>query len=129
MQRTIAATPLVALAVVSQIGCMPPEPARAPANELYARASLDLDCPMPWLRVIDVDERVKGVDGCGRRAVYVELCQEATASCVWWNDTGPSFVVAQTSMPAVETPPPRAPSPSPSAPPASGQPEPPTRWR
>lgn len=91
----------VAITLVTLAGCVAPEPARAPIAELAARASLDLQCPMPSLQLLEVDDRVKGVDGCGKRAIYVEVCQDASGRCAWWNDTSPALVLVVPLPPAI----------------------------
>jgi hypothetical protein len=110
MQTSRAGAVLAALSLAS-ISCAPPAPARAPLNELAARASFDLDCASPWLRLTDIGERVKGVDGCGKRATYVELCQLGDATCAWWNNT----VAGSSSF----GPPPGAAARAPEAPPTA----------
>jgi hypothetical protein len=55
--------------------------------ELRARAAFDLDCPRKKIHVVEIDDRTKGVTGCGERATYVESCQNATGlwnrQCTW----------------------------------------------
>jgi hypothetical protein len=48
--------------------------AAATLEQLRRRASFDLDCPEGELEVVELDERTKGVRGCGRRATYIEHC-------------------------------------------------------
>jgi hypothetical protein len=68
------------------IGCSPPALTRAPLSQLAARATFDLECPTEWLRLTNIDDGVKGVDGCGRRATYVEICRDVDSVCVWWTN-------------------------------------------
>src|SRR5262245_50827737 len=69
--------------------CMPPAPP-ATLGQLQARASFDLGCPYPELRLFHFDDRAKGVSGCGRRLTYVEVCDERRGACTWMLDT-PSY--------------------------------------
>jgi len=102
-------------------GCASAVPSRAPLSELAARASYELDCAPQWLRLTNIDERIKGVDGCGRRAVYVELCEWADAACFWWSNAAfpppglgprigqlPFAMGAQEGISPSPAPPPRA---------------------
>jgi len=56
---------------------------------LVKRASFDLGCAEP-LGVTNIDDRTRGVRGCGRQATYVQLCDApvdvVTRSCVWLKD-------------------------------------------
>jgi hypothetical protein len=53
------------------------------------RASFDLDCTEP-LGVTNIDDKTRGVRGCGRQATYVELCDAPVGivrrTCVWVKD-------------------------------------------
>jgi hypothetical protein len=117
---------VVAASLAMLFGCAPPEPARAPLNELASRAAYELDCPAQWLRLTDIDERVKGVDGCGKRATYVEVCQGAGA-CSWWNNTSPAPGAFQGSAASPAQPYPAQPA-SPYSPQPTN-PASPARWR
>lgn len=68
---------LVAVALAVPAGCCTAlyNTAGASPEQLVARASFDLDCPRDQLVVVDLDARTRGVNGCGRRATYVEQCQ------------------------------------------------------
>jgi hypothetical protein len=56
---------------------------------LVKRASFDLDCTEP-LGVTNIDDKTRGVRGCGRQATYVELCDAPVGivrrTCVWVKD-------------------------------------------
>jgi hypothetical protein len=40
---------------------------------LAQRASFDFNCPQQQLRLVDMGDRlVRGVEGCGRRATYIQ---------------------------------------------------------
>ena len=41
--------------------------------QLKTRASLDLDCPETHLDVKTIDSGTRRVEGCGKRAIYVEI--------------------------------------------------------
>ena len=73
--------------VVLAAGCAPPT-ARASLTALQARASFDLACPQPWLRLVHFDGRAKGVTGCGRQLSYVEACEllDGELVCTWEAD-------------------------------------------
>ena len=55
-------------------------------RRLVARAASDLDCPKP-LDITPLDEATRIVNGCGRRATYVEICDgpgdSVTRRCTW----------------------------------------------
>lgn len=58
----------------------------ATTSQLLRRASFDLDCAEASLRVVELDNRTRGVDGCGRRASYVETCrsnEHGNYDCTW----------------------------------------------
>jgi hypothetical protein len=44
----------------------------ATVDQLKARAAFDLDCNS--VTVVEIDDRTRGVEGCGQRATYVENC-------------------------------------------------------
>jgi hypothetical protein len=46
----------------------------APVENLVARAQFDLSCPEQEIRVTKIDDRTRGITGCGRRATYIEVC-------------------------------------------------------
>lgn len=51
-------------------------------SQLRTRASFDLDCPKSQIKTVTIDERTRGVKGCGQRATYVHQCEPIT-----WNGT------------------------------------------
>jgi hypothetical protein len=56
----------------------------ASAEALTRRAAFDLNCDASQLVYQPIDSRTRGVAGCGRRATYVETCQDQFASnCTW----------------------------------------------
>jgi hypothetical protein len=65
------------------LGCGPNE------AQLRSRAAYDLRCPEAQLQLTKLDKRTRGVDGCGRRATYVWVCQGATgdSGCTWMMNT------------------------------------------
>lgn len=44
----------------------------ANTDQLRARAAFDLQCDQAQLQVVDIDDRTKGVTGCGHQATYVK---------------------------------------------------------
>ena len=42
--------------------------------DLGRRASFDLNCPEGQIRTVDLGGGSQGVEGCGKRATYVEKC-------------------------------------------------------
>ena len=57
----------------------------ATLEQLRSRASFDLGCPANQLDVVEIDQRTRGVRGCGKQATYVESCTTADRStgCTW----------------------------------------------
>jgi hypothetical protein len=53
------------------------------SDQLKSRASFDFDCPKSSIRTVTIDDRTKGVTGCGRRAVYIQTC----SPCTWVMNT------------------------------------------
>jgi hypothetical protein len=56
--------------------------------ELRARAAFDLECPRKQIHVVELDDRTKGVTGCGERATYIESCDRVgpwgvRSDCTW----------------------------------------------
>jgi hypothetical protein len=58
-----------AATVLSLVAC-----GGATADQLRARAAFDLNCPQSQVNVVELDERTRGVRGCGQQATYVENC-------------------------------------------------------
>ncbi|MEQ9501794.1 MAG: hypothetical protein RIT81_33290 [Deltaproteobacteria bacterium] len=48
---------------------------RASHEQLLARASFDLECDASALEVVQIDDKTRGVKGCGQRATYVSTCE------------------------------------------------------
>ena len=59
---------LVTAIVLVSSGC------HASATQLRNRAAFDLHCPASQLRVQRIDDRTRGVIGCGQQVTYVESC-------------------------------------------------------
>jgi hypothetical protein len=60
----------------------------ASEEQLRARAAFDLKCTDAQLSVVEIDDRTRGVIGCGGRATYVESCSRYGQSggktgCTW----------------------------------------------
>jgi hypothetical protein len=88
-----------------------PRTARASLQQLQMRASFDLSCPGDWLRLYHLDERIKGVEGCGRRLTYVESCELVgdEVACMWRLDVpGNPALRPPEAPPTVPSPPPPA---------------------
>ncbi len=56
-------------------------------EQLRARAAFDLQCKQGAIRIVEIDDRTRGVTGCGQRATYVESCNGSVGSlagdCTW----------------------------------------------
>jgi hypothetical protein len=84
--------------------CAQPKATRSPDEvAVRQRAAFDLRCEDPKLRLVMMDARTIGAEGCGRRATYTNTCTErdrdnpiATDSCTWVQTSAP------TSDPAVK---------------------------
>jgi hypothetical protein len=63
-----------------------------PRDRLLKRAAFDLHCTKDEMSVTKLDEKTRGVRGCGRQATYVEMCDAAPTSmlrtCSWVMDSG-----------------------------------------
>jgi hypothetical protein len=81
------------LGLAPMLGACFPGPA-AKVQQLRARASFEMQCSAKDLRVVDMDEQTKGVEGCGRRLTYVEMCDERPDGwhCTWVINSPPCAV-------------------------------------
>jgi hypothetical protein len=53
-------------------------------DKLLKRAAFDLKCTKDELSVTKLDERTRGVRGCGRQATYVRSCSDDyNINCTW----------------------------------------------
>lgn len=64
----------------------------ATQEQLRRRAAFDLACDEAQLEVVELDPRTRGVQGCGRRATYVEQCKPCAngylgCECTWLMNT------------------------------------------
>jgi hypothetical protein len=67
--------------VVASGGC---GSAAAQKEKLLKRAAFDLKCTKDELSVTKIDERTRGVRGCGRQATYLRSCTDPYgANCTW----------------------------------------------
>ena len=64
-------TTVVLTALVVGTGCA----TGATADQLRDRAAFDFDCSQQHLTLHEIDDQTIGVDGCGKRATYVEVCR------------------------------------------------------
>ena len=87
-------------------------------DTLRSRASFDLRCPAPQLRVTELDNRTAGVEGCGQRATYIYNSPANT-----WVLNSPAAEQPGDQLPPGAPPPPAAPPPEP--PPGAPPPPPP----
>lgn len=59
----------------------------ATIEQLQSRAAFDLNCPKHQLNIIELDERTRGVTGCGQQVTYIESCNQDTngmdSNCTW----------------------------------------------
>ena len=90
-----ALTLLAAGSFAAAAGCATAGPSAAERRkdrQLVKRAAFDLDCPTEPVSITRIDEKTRGVRGCGRQATYVELCDgpadNVTRSCVWVMNNG-----------------------------------------
>ena len=62
----------------------------ATEDQLRARAAFDMRCNGESLRIVTIDNRTKGVEGCGQRATYVEQCNDPVngTGCTWVMNNG-----------------------------------------
>ena len=54
-----------------------------PSAQLVQRASFDMHCPRNQIRIVEIDDRTDGVQGCGQRATYIEVCEGSFGDCTW----------------------------------------------
>jgi len=56
----------------------------ATEEQLRARAAFDLECREESLHIVEIDEKTRGVRGCGQHATYVEHCTAGNGGdCTW----------------------------------------------
>ena len=60
--------------------------------QLKSRAAFDFDCNESQLVLHKIDDRTRGVTGCGHRATYVEVCNACAngyqgCDCSWLLNT------------------------------------------
>jgi hypothetical protein len=59
----------------------------AQESDLLKRASFDLSCPESSIQTVDLGTDTKGVQGCGKKATYVERCNgqrgNMLTTCSW----------------------------------------------
>lgn len=60
----------------------------ATGEQLARRAAFDLQCDEQALTVVELDDRTRGVAGCGQRVTYVEQCKPCAngyvgCECTW----------------------------------------------
>ncbi|HEY7371041.1 MAG TPA: hypothetical protein VIF57_02610 [Polyangia bacterium] len=74
----------VSIAAVVVVGCATGPTSR---DKLLKRAAFDLHCTKDELSVSKIDDRTRGVRGCGRQATYVQSCDghygAASFNCTW----------------------------------------------
>jgi hypothetical protein len=68
---------LLTWSMTAVVGCS------ATKDQLLKRAAFDLGCTKDEMRVTRIDQRTRGVRGCGKQATYIESCDSARASCTW----------------------------------------------
>ena len=99
---------LIAILVAVSVGC------GATRDQLVRRASYDMSCPETQIQVYEIDNRTRGVQGCGQRATYIESCTDparASNTCTWvLNSDANRGPQQQASAPPA--PPPPAPTPT-----------------
>jgi hypothetical protein len=62
----------------------------ATEDQLRARAAFDMRCNQEGLRIVTIDSRTKGVEGCGQHATYIEQCNDPVngTGCTWVMNNG-----------------------------------------
>ena len=60
----------------------------ATEDQLRTRAAFDMKCTDAPLQVVEIDDRTRGVIGCGQRNTYVESCTRygqttGKTGCTW----------------------------------------------
>ncbi len=60
---------------MAALGCSLGCATTATESQLRKRAAFDFECQEEALDVVELDERTRGVAGCGKRATYVEMCE------------------------------------------------------
>ena len=128
MKSCFGRAAVVLLIGAAASGCAFPPAATVP--QLLGRATIDLQCPYPYVTIYPIDRLSKLAAGCGRRLVYFELCQHVTEgyACTWRLESSPVFGVSQPASPiSCPAAPPTAPCsasalspPSAAAPPTAG---------
>jgi hypothetical protein len=63
----------MALSMVLLAACAEEKPAQHP---IVGMAQFDLNCPREQLRYFQIDSGTWGVDGCGQRTKYVQICRQ-----------------------------------------------------
>ena len=60
-------------------------------DRLLKRAAFDLNCTKDELSITKLDDRTRGVRGCGHKATYIETCDGPPTSfvrnCTWVMNT------------------------------------------
>ena len=74
----------------------------ATEDQLRARAAYDFQCKAADLEIVSIDDRTRGVSGCGRRSTYVESCSRvgdfgAKSDCTWVENSEQKKVEAKGS--------------------------------
>jgi hypothetical protein len=81
-------TMLMAAAFFGVAGCATGPTSR---DKLLRRAAFDLNCTKDEMSVTKLDERTRGVRGCGRQATYVQSCDAPPTAivrnCTWVMNT------------------------------------------
>ena len=96
-----AATTCVALLALA--GCASAKPATE--SQLRARASFELFCHPSYVQTYELGEHMRGVVGCGNRAVYIEHCHpvgDGRRACFW--EPGPTATAAPPPAPEAPRP-------------------------
>ncbi len=102
LKRSRAGLALIGGAAFALVGCV--GTSGASVQQLRARATFDLQCPGPQTEVIELDERTRGVRGCGKQMTYVEVCDNRPDGwhCTWVLNAPAWFVAPQRVPPKPE---------------------------
>ncbi len=84
--RGMKSSGLLACAALGLLAC------GATEEQLRARAAYDMDCSKDSLHIVEIDDRTRGVTGCGQKATYVESCGSTDGyggkhDCTWVQNT------------------------------------------
>src|SRR5687768_7044664 len=83
LRPLVTVVPLFAVVTSALVAC-----GGASLEQLRARVAFDFHCPGAQVSIVPIDERTRGVSGCGRQATYIENCAMTDVyggkhNCTW----------------------------------------------